>query len=416
MDKVLLVDDDRAVREALAQSLELADLVPITAGSFVEAKDHISARFDGVVLTDIRMPGRDGFHLLDHVRRIDPELPVLLLTGEGDVPMALRAMEAGAFRFLEKPCAPRDLVTALRAALELRWSVLEGRANKEKADAGDAAARMIFGVSPQIQALRQRVRRVAQTRAEILISGEAGSGTPKIAEVIHLLSPHAHQPFVKNAANGLDANGLDRAFDEAGVGTLYIDEIGALERGTQFALLDRLEAGAQARVVAGSTTELSDLVTTGSFASDLFFRLDLMRVRVPSIRERTEDIPVLFEKYVSQASEQANLPRPDITPEVLASLMAQEWPGNARALMNSAMRFVLDLSEQRGEADPDGLGLAEQMAQVEKSLLIAALKRFKGQAGRTATSLKLPRKTFYDKLARHGLKTEDFRLSDARDD
>ncbi|MBI1418434.1 MAG: response regulator [Limimaricola sp.] len=404
--RVLLVDDDREVREALGQTLELADLDPVLAGSFIEAKDLIDARFDGVVLSDIRMPGRDGFFLLDHVREIDPDLPVILLTGEGDIPMAVRAMGAGAHGFLEKPCAPSDLVAVVEKALKARALVLENRRLRQEVETGDAAARMLFGQSRLAASLRDQVRAVARAGAEVLILGEAGSGTPKVAEVIHLLSAAARRPFVKRAAAGLTPEALEAALADVKDGTLYIDEVGTLPAAVQFALLDRLESGMAVRVLAGSTQNIDAEVAAGRFSAELFYRLDLMRVRIPSLRERTEDIPVLFRHYVAQACEQANIAEPEIGPEVIARLMAQDWPGNARALMNAAMRFALGL----GEADQsEGLGLAEQMARVERSLLIGALRRHGGRAGETALALKLPRKTFYDKLARHNIKPESYR-------
>ncbi|WP_420858740.1 sigma-54-dependent transcriptional regulator [Marivivens marinus] len=404
--RVLLVDDDRAVREALGQTLELADLDPILAGSFVEAKDRIEPGFDGVIVTDIRMPGRDGFHLLDHARKQDPDLPVILLTGEGDIPMAVRAMDAGAHSFLEKPCAPSDLIAVVEKALDQRRAVLEDRRHKLEMESGDAASRMLFGTSDLARDLRGRVRAVARASAEVLVTGEPGSGTPKVAEVIHLLSAAARHPFVKRAGAGLSVEGLAQAIEAAQAGSLYIDEVGALPPAVQFDLLDRLENGVQCRVIAGTTGDLARDVGAGRFNADLFYRLDLMRVRIPAIRERTEDIPVLFRHYVAQACEQANLPVPAIQPDVLARLMAQDWPGNARALMNAAMRFAMGLGEVE---EAEGLGLAEQMARVEKSLLIAALRRVQGNATEAARALKLPRKTFYDKLARHDIRAEDYR-------
>ncbi|GGL59426.1 sigma-54-dependent transcriptional regulator [Wenxinia marina] len=405
--RVLLVDDDRAVREALGQTLDLAGLDPIVAGSFVEAKDHLGAGFDGIVVTDIRMPGRDGFHLLSHVRALDPDLPVILLTGEGDVPMAVRAMGEGAFAFLEKPCAPSDFLAAVEKALKARDLVLENRRLKRQLQTGDAAARMIFGVSRLAEDLRERIRAVARTGAEVLVTGEPGSGTPKIAEVIHLLSPAARAPFVKRAAASLGVPALETALAEAADGTLFLDEIGLLPQAAQFALLDRLEGAPAARVIAGATRDLSQEVAAGRFAAELFYRLDLMPVRVPSLRERKEDIPVLFRHYVAQACEQANLPEPEIPNAVLSRLMAQDWPGNARSLMNAAMRFAMGLLPEAEESG--GLGLADQMARVERSILAEALKRHGGNATEAAQELKLPRKTFYDKLARHGLRAEAYR-------
>ena len=401
--RVLLVDDDREVREALGQSLELADLDPVVAGSFVEAKDHIEPRFDGVIVSDIRMPGRDGFHLLDYARQQDADLPVILLTGEADVPMAVRAMGDGAFDFLEKPCAPADLIAVVERALKARGEVLEDRRLKLELDSGDAAARMLIGVSEAAERLRETVRRVAKGGAEVLVSGAPGTGTPKVAEVIHLLSPAARHPFVKRAAAGLTPESLGAAAEAAGAGTLYLDEVGALPPGTQFALLDMLEAGTPLRVIAGTT---ADLTGPGGFNQDLYYRLDLMPVRIPSLSERKEDIPVLFRHYLGQACEQANLPLPEVPPDLIARLMAQDWPGNARALMNAAMRLAMGY----GEAVEDrSLGLTEQMTQVERSILIEALRRHGGHASETARALKLPRKTFYDKLTRHGLRAEDYR-------
>ncbi len=169
--KVLVVDDDAALREALAQTLELNDLEPVTAGSFVAAKDLITAEFDGVILSDIRMPGRDGFHLLDYVRGTDEDLPVILRTGEGDIPMAVRAMSQGAFGFLEKPCVTADLLAALERALKTRHLVLENRDFKPQLEEGDPAARLLFGTSEQSHELRARVRAVAATMAEVLVAG-----------------------------------------------------------------------------------------------------------------------------------------------------------------------------------------------------------------------------------------------------
>ncbi|NIZ09265.1 sigma-54 dependent transcriptional regulator [Pseudooceanicola sp. HF7] len=408
---VLVVDDDQAVREALAQTLELAELSPMVAGSFIEAKDHIGPGFDGVVLSDIRMPGRDGFHLLDHALKADPELPVILLTGEGDIPMAVAAMDRGAFGFLEKPCATSELLPVIERALKTRGLVLENRRLKAQLEQGDPASRMIFGRSEQSQVLRRQVRQVAATAAEVLVTGAPGAGIFKVAEVIHLSSSAAQRPFVKRASAGLGVAGLEAAFAEAAGGTLYLDEVSQLAGEVQFALVDRLEQGPGARLIAGSSADLEAAVEEGRFSPDLFYRLDTMRVHSPALKERPEDIPVMFRQYVRQAAEQAGLPAPEVTPEVIAALMARDWPGNARALMSAAMRFVLSggEGEEASAVGQSDLGLTDQMAQIEKSLLANALRRHEGRAAEVAEALKLPRKTLYDKLAKYGLKPGDYR-------
>ncbi len=405
--KVLLVDDDAAVREALAQTLELADYQPVTAGSFVAAKDHIQAEFPGVIISDIRMPGRDGFHLLEYAHAMDPDLPVILLTGEGDIPMAVQAMGKGAFDFLEKPCATSDLTSVLERAFAARTEVLTLRKQKSELEKGDPAARLLFGFSKQADALRERVRSVAPTRAEVLVTGPVGSGISKVAEVVHLMSPGGQGPFVKRPAAGLNEAAFKQICDDAAGGSLFLDEISAMSEATQYAALELIEKGVDARIIAGTTLNLAEEAARGRFNADLFYRLDVMRVRIPSLAERPEDIPVIFRQYVAQAAEQAGIAAPDISSEHLASLMAQEWPGNARSLMSAAMRFVLGMPEEVSQATD--LGLVEQMARVERSLLVATLGRHNGKASDAAKALKLPRKTFYDKLARYQIRPEDYR-------
>ncbi|MGP6085348.1 sigma-54-dependent transcriptional regulator [Antarctobacter jejuensis] len=377
VNRVLLVDDDAAVREALGQTLDLADFDALTAGSFVEAKDHIGPAFDGVIVSDIRMPGRDGFHLLDYAHARDPDLPVILLTGEGDIPMAVKAMSQGAFDFLEKPCSPADFTAVVARALKTRALVLENRRLKQQLEAGDPAARMIFGVSAAAERLRARVRVAARAGTDALVTGAPGSGISKVAEVIHLASNRGKGPFEKRAAAGLTRADLVELWPRCLGGTLFLDGIGALSQDAQLALLDLLERG-DVVLIGGSARDLTEAVGQGGLSTDLYYRLEVCQVRIPALSERPEDIPVLFRHYVAQAAEQAGLTAPEVTEEVISGLMAQDWPGNARALMSAAMRFVLGLGE--ASATEENLGLTERLAQVERSMLIEALRRAEGQA------------------------------------
>ncbi len=405
--RVLVVDDDKAVRDALGQTLELADLEPVLAGSFIAAKDHITPDFDGVILSDIRMPGRDGFHLLTYAQEQDAELPVVLLTGEGDIPMAVRAMGQGAFDFLEKPCAPKDLLPILERALRTRSLVQENRALREQVQRGDPAARMLFGNSQAAEALRSRVRKIAQAGTDALIEGPHGSGISKVAEVVHLCSPRSKSPFVKRASRDLSPEDLTEVLESARGGSLFLDGAAFLPVETQLTLSEAMDHGTRARVLLGSADGLEAAVAGGALSSDLHFRLSGVVIRIPALSERREDIPVLFRHYVTQAAEQAGLEEPQVPPELVSDLMRRDWPGNARALMSEAMRFALGLSEEPSATSD--LGLSEQMAQVEKSILEKALRRAGGRAVDAAEALKLPRKTFYDKLTRHGMRAEAFR-------
>lgn len=245
--RVLVVDDDAAVRDAVVQTLELADLEPLAASSFVAAKDHITPEFDGVILSDMRMPGRDGFHLLQYALAQDTDLPVILLTGQGDIPMAVDAMARGAFGFLEKPCAPADLLATVERGLKTRALVLENRRLRALVQSGDAAERMLFGQSELAHSLRARVRQLAAVETQVLVQGAPGTGVSKVAEVIHLCSPRSKAPFVKRASAGMEPETLREAVKEAQDGSLFIDEISQLPAATQMTLAGALESGLQCR-------------------------------------------------------------------------------------------------------------------------------------------------------------------------
>lgn len=405
---VLLVDDDAAVREALGQTLELSNLKPVLASSYIEAKDHILENFDGIIVTDIRMPGKDGFALLEYARSIDPELPVILLTGEADIPMAVQGISGGGFDFLEKPCEPAEFLSVVKKALRTRALILENRRLQLQMQTGDAAARMLFGTSEKANNLRERVRKVARVSTEVLVYGEPGTGTAKVAEVIHLLSENAMRPFKKLSSAAMTSETLNAAFTQTEGGTLFLDEVAALSAAAQFALLEYLENDPKTRIIAGTYHDLASENRAGNFSPDLFYKFDVMNIYIPALHERTEDIPVLFRHYVAIACEQANLPEPEIGTDILGQLMVQQWPGNARSLMNAAMRFGLGMPDAVA-ASKEILGLSEQMARVERSLLITALRNHSGNATEVAKVLKLPRKTFYDKLTRHNIRPDAYR-------
>ena len=249
-------------------------------------------------------------------------------------------------------------------------------------------------------------------RMLICTAGKMSTGISKVAEVIHLSSLRSKRPFVKRAGHDLDVVALTAAFAEGDGGSLFIDEITMLPAQSQLALAEALDGAPATRLIAGSTRDLAAELEAGRLNGDLYYRLAVMPVRIPSLAERPEDIPVLFRRYVAQAAEQSGQAAPPVTARIDAALMARDWPGNARALMTEAMRFVMGISDA-GQS-PDGpmdvdLGLVAHLAQVEQSLIQSALRRAGGQATEAAQALKLPRKTFYDKCARYAIKPEDFR-------
>jgi two-component system C4-dicarboxylate transport response regulator DctD len=264
---------------------------------------------------------------------------------------------------------------------------------------------MIFGVSDLAENFRCQLRKISQIEGSVLIEAAPGSGVPKAAEVLHLLSDRMAAPFVKRAAAELRPDGLLQSIRDSGDGSLFLDEIGLLPKETQFTLLEELDGQSGARVIAGTSRILAEDVGRGAFSADLFYRLEALRVRIPSLKERPEDIPVLYRHYVAQACEQAGIPEREIGSDQIARLMARDWPGNARALMNAAMQFALRL-EAGAKRE---LGLAEKMAQIESSILTDTLRLNRGNASATAEQLKVPRKTLYDKFTKYGIRPEDYR-------
>lgn len=405
--KVLLVDDDRSVLEALAQTLQLEGHSVQPCSSYIEAKDHISPDFPGIVVSDIRMPGRDGFDLLARVRKIDATLPVILLTGEGDIPMAVRGMSDGAFAFLEKPCDRQDLLATVSRAGENRALVLENRLLRRRLQAGDAAARMIIGSSQKMQDLRAQLRAVAMTSTKVLVCGEPGTGTGRVAEAIYALRARPG-PLQRVAAAQWQGNQVGDSLKSASGGTLLLEGLHDMPMPTQAQLLSLLPDMHDVHLIATTNDRPQDAVDAGRLNADLFLRFNTARLRVPPLRERTQDIPELFRHFVRLAGDQAGITPPEIPADLPLHLAGQDWPGNTRAVQNVAMRFALGL-ENPVETGPQNNGLATRVALYERALIIDALQRLDGQASAAARDLGLPRKTFYDKLTKHGIRAEDYR-------
>ena len=425
--KVLLVDDDKPVREALGQTLDLAGFDVILAASFIEATDHISPEFDGVVISDVRMPGKDGFALLERCAAIDSDIPFVLLTGEGDIPMAVQAINHGAFNFLEKPCPPKRLIEVAEKACSARRTVMENRAFRKAMAREDAAARLILGRSEVASRLRGQLRTVAATGSDLLITGETGVGKELAARVVHELSGRSGAFVAVNC--GMLTGEMTRqilfgdsvrtgAFTRADGGTLFLDEIGSMPLDQQVSLLrvleDRIVESQDGQpytltcaVIAATKGDLRLMVESGVFREDLFFRLDVARVRVPALRERIEDAGGLFRVFLSEARGRMNLPPLEVDEQIFSDLFARQWRGNVRELRNHADRIAMGMGTDLGESGP--ISLSEQMDTIEKQIIVECLKLNKGQVTQTCEELQIPRKTLYDRMKRHAILPEEFR-------
>nr|WP_305037038.1 sigma-54 dependent transcriptional regulator [Pigmentiphaga sp. H8] len=433
VDRVLFVDDDPAMREANQQTLELAGFRVETAVSAAEALERVPADFAGIVVTDVRMPVVDGLELFRRLRERDPDLPVILITGHGDVDMAVAAMHEGAYDFLAKPYPAERLATAARNALDKRRLVLDNRRLKRLArDAGESLP--LIGETPAMQRLRKTLGHLASADVDVLVLGETGAGKEVVAQALHAWGARHAQPFVglncgalpdtvieselfgheAGAFTGAQRRRVGRIEHSSG-GTLFLDEIESMPLAAQIKLLRVLETRevsplgtnevrpVDLRVVAATKTDLSDPAQRGQFRADLFHRLNVVTVRIPPLRERRDDIPLLFSYFVSRAAARFKIDPPAITPAVRQHLRTHAWPGNVRELMHYAERVVLGVEETAPEAPETEATLPQRMERYEADLIREALARHQGDIKATLQTLGIPRKTFYDKLQRHGI-------------
>ncbi|MDD1012363.1 sigma-54-dependent transcriptional regulator [Pseudomonas rubra] len=446
--QVILVDDDPHLRQALSQTLDLAGLKVLTFSDAQGLAERVERDWPGVVVSDIRMPGIDGLELLQHLRGQDPELPVLLITGHGDVPLAVQAMRNGAYDFLEKPFASDALLDSVRRALALRRLVLDNRSLRlALSDRQELSTRLVGHSAPMLR-LREQIGALAGTRADVLILGETGAGKEVVARALHDLSSRRDGPFVAINAGALAESVVESElfghepgaftgaqkrrigkFEFANGGTLFLDEIESMSLDVQVKLLRLLQervverlGGNQLipldiRIIAATKEDLRQAADQGRFRADLYYRLNVAPLRIPPLRERGEDILVLFQHFADTASERHGLPVHALQPAQRALLLRHEWPGNVRELQNAAERFALGLElALDGDMPPAGdntaypvgnASLSEQVEHFERSLIAAELARSHNSLRSLAEALGIPRKTLHDKLRKHGLSFAD---------
>ncbi|WP_130905919.1 sigma-54 dependent transcriptional regulator [Pseudomonas sp. Sample_22] len=439
LNSVMVVDDESSIRNAVEQWLSLSGFDVQLFSRAEECLAQLPRHFAGVILSDVRMPGMSGLELLAEVQRRDADLPVILLTGHGDVPMAVDAMRDGAYDFLEKPFSPETLLGSLRRALDKRRLVLENRALHEQADNRAKLDATLLGVSRGLQTLRRQVLDLASLPVNVLIRGETGSGKELVARCLHDFGPRADKPFValncaaipeqlfeaelfgheSGAFTGAQGKRIGK-LEYADGGTLFLDEIESMPLAQQVKLLrvlqeqklERLGSNQSIRVdlriIAATKPDLLDEARAGRFREDLAYRLNVAQLRLPPLRERREDIPLLFESFAQNAAERLGRKFPPLSGAQLSHLLSHDWPGNVRELANVAERQVLGLDEPELLAVEPGQSLAAQQEAFEAQCLRAALMRHKGDVKSVLEELQLPRRTFNEKMQRHGLTREMF--------
>ena len=442
---VYLVDDDSQLRKAMRQTLELEGIKVLPYPRAEQALEDLSENFDGIVITDVRMPDMDGLQFFERLRRIDPDLPVILITGHGDVPMAVAALQNGAYDFISKPFPAERMVESARRALEKRRLVMENRALKRAAIEAEDDLPLI-GQTAAMERLRNTLRHIADTDVDVLVAGETGSGKEVVATALHRWSKRrAKGNFVAlncgalpetvieselfgheaGAFTGAQKKRIGRIEHSSG-GTLFLDEIESMPPGVQVRMLRVLEMrsvspvgsneerSVDIRVVAAAKVDLGDPEQRGDFRDDLYYRLNVVTLSIPPLRERKADIPLLFSHFVTKASARFGMEVPTITSSVSRYLNDHDWPGNVRELGHFAERVVLGLdgsaASKTSPADQaDGSGtLAERMDRQEAQIIREALEKCDGDVAGTIGTLGIARKTFYDKLQRHNINRTDY--------
>jgi DNA-binding NtrC family response regulator len=423
---VIVVEDDPAVRLGMTQALQLAGLEVQALASAEQALAAIDHGQRCVVVSDIRLPGIDGLELLAQLKRLDAQLPVIVITGHGDVQTAVEAMRGGAVDFIEKPFSSERLAQIARQALLARAAWLDALA------LGDAPRRIeaqIVGGSRVMRELRHKLLALADAEASVLIHGETGTGKEAAARSLHECGARARHEFVALNCAGLPETLFDSEVfgHEAGSftgatarrvgkiefaagGTLFLDEIETMPLAQQAKLLrvlqerrfERLGSNQsrpmQCRVVAGTKVDLRRLAAQGGFREDLYYRLAVVELRLPPLRERLDDVPLLFQKFVLDAARAAGQPLRPVPGAHLLDLMTRDWPGNVRELRNAAERFVLGMLSGDDPAPAPELNFEQRVHAFERQLIVQALRRSGGRVSVAAAAMGLPRKTLYDKM------------------
>lgn len=434
---IIFVDDEEHLRIAASQTFELADLNAVCFASAKVALEHINRQFSGIVVSDIRMPGTDGFEFLQRVLEIDFELPVVFVTGHGDVQMAVDAMRKGAYDFIEKPFAPDHLTEVVRRAIDKRRLTLENRELRSSLTTRDELEVRLAGRTDAMVALRKTIRAVAPTETDVLIIGETGTGKEVAARALHALSPRANRQFVAINCGALPLNQIESElfghepgafpgamrerygkFEHARSGTVFLDEIESMPVDLQIKLLrvfeertiTRLGANTpielDVRFIAASKLDLEEEARAGRFREDLYYRLSRVTLKMPTLAERREDIPRLFIQLANEAARRYRRDFPVIAADTLANLANRQWSGNVRELRNAADRFVLGLETPNGGergASGDIGTLSERVAAYEKATISAELQARKGMLKETYQALGLSRKSLYEKMQKYGL-------------
>ena len=437
--KVAIIDDEKDMRLSISQWLSLSGYEPESFASAEDALLNIGSNYPGVIVSDIKMPGMDGMQLLKKLMGQDSGLPVILITGHGDVPMAVEAMRLGAFNFLEKPFEPEDLTQLIKSAAHKRRFTLESRELRQELSDGSKIIKKLAGSSKIMLKLKEDILDYSQSDAFVLIEGETGSGKTLVAHALHAVSQKMARALITVHCSAYDGDTLSRrlfgpveekdqflpAFEEAKGGTLILEDIETLPIDLQGKLLDRLvvlENSSEIRLITISNHS-SPKFAKNVIRKDLYFRLSSLKISVPSLRKRGQDILDLFSQYALSFAEEYGCSPPLLTSEQSSQLMEAPWQGNVRQLINIAEQIVIQ--SRRGELNlsslliiseepedntitSDGKPLKVYVEAFEKSLIENTMRKHKGSINKVMEELLIPRRTLNEKMAKYSLNRSNY--------
>ncbi|AKM08623.1 sigma-54-dependent transcriptional regulator [Pelagerythrobacter marensis] len=437
--RVVFIEDDAPLREAVVQGLELEGISVEPFETAAPALQHLTREFDGVVVSDIRLPGMDGLEMFEAVRALDDELPVIFTTGHGDVAMAVDAMKNGASDFLTKPYSSAAILDAIRRAAGRRALVIENRRLRDALRSRTLPA--LLGSSALVDRLKRLVAEVSRAEIDLFLTGESGTGKSFLARQIHDLSPRHERPFVtigaetwahqdaeliifgRDPGSALSRSGL---IERASGGTLFLDDIETIPVPLQARMLGVVEQRrylpigaarprqANLRIVSAARNLLAEGETDGGVSRSLINRLQGVTLALPPLASRREDVPVIFRHFVAEFEREFDRSAKPIGDTIWQHLMTHLWPGNLHELRAFARNHVLELDSPAGSGSGmpgrQSGTLRDRLAAFERAVLEDTLRNTRGNIPQAIDELGLPRKTLYDKLARHRLNPRDYRL------
>ena len=437
--KIAIVDDEKDMRQSISQWLSLSGYDTETYATAEEALRGVGNDYPGIVVSDIKMPGMDGMQFLKKIKGVDSALPVIMITGHGDVPMAVEAMRIGAFDFLEKPFNPDKMTELAKRASSARRLTLDSRALRRELSDGSAIIKKLIGQSPAMERLKEDILDLGQADGHVLIEGETGTGKTLVAHALHAVGARASKKFTHISCSAFDEDALGRrlfgpsdegepipAVEEARGGTLVLEDIEALNHTLQSRLLTVINdqgTPAETRIVAICNLQEQDKTCESVLRPDLFYRLAALRITVPPLRQRGEDILTLFTRLGEQFADEYGCEAPEVSAQEAAQLLQAPWPGNVRQLINVAERAVLqnrrgtgsiasllmtDPEEMKPAMTTEGKPLKEFVEAFERMLIDNTMRRHRGSIVAVMEELCLPRRTLNEKMAKYGLQRADY--------